>query len=91
MPNIEIVGFSHSDKEVYGIVDAIKASLSGTEYEDEVVITEMYSYCADLKGNQKPFLRVCDTDNTRLHEIGKRLSTILDVEMVLLSGFLERV
>lgn len=105
MPNIEIHGFSPHfspplgalpgfPAEVYAIVSKIESVLKELELGSDAIVDVLHSVAAscDGKKTKMPYLRVCDTDLDRMQQIVQALKEAnigMDVETLLLSGFIE--
>ena len=67
MPNVEIHGLSRESGEV--MYSQAERLLRGAPFADEVVISIMGDVVRDLKGYQKPFLRIFSADEAEAHQV----------------------
>ncbi len=101
MPNIEIHGFSMSNRifgyEIlnYNLVEVSKLQTAITErlmdfpFAKDTVTTTHDSYCRDSELKRAPFLRICDTNLERAKTIAETLKEELeiDIEVLQLAAF----
>jgi len=88
MPNIKLFGYGVNDENAISLVAKIKLMFNDWPCYDDMVITIVDSYVADLRGNPKPYIEVLDTEPKQGKKIAFRLKLAgYDVEFTKLNEF----